>query len=178
MAINGTCEATLTRPQNSYPILARGLEGFNTSRPSRPPRRSSTTATAPGSISGRCATPATSRPRRPRPSQWSFTTGAATTSTSCCATSPRWALLSAGHRAKSSERTATTRAARARRKEAAASPRGPCPRPRQSPRPRPRQSPSPPNALQAAIKQGDYSYLCLRVLCKSGEKCLEMSGVR
>ena len=29
MAINGTCEATLTRPQNSYPILARGLEGFN-----------------------------------------------------------------------------------------------------------------------------------------------------
>ena len=30
-------------------------------RPSRPPRRSSTTATAPGSISGRCATPATSR---------------------------------------------------------------------------------------------------------------------
>ena len=30
MAINGTCEATLTRPQNSYPILARGLEGFNT----------------------------------------------------------------------------------------------------------------------------------------------------
>ena len=36
----------------------------------RPPRRNSTTATAPGSISGRCATPATSRPRRPRPS-WS-----------------------------------------------------------------------------------------------------------
>ena len=29
MAINGTCEATLTRPQNSYPLLARGLEGFN-----------------------------------------------------------------------------------------------------------------------------------------------------
>ena len=30
-------------------------------------------------------------------------------------------------------------------------------------------------ALQAAIKQGDYSHLCLRVLCKSGEKCLQMS---
>ena len=30
MAINGTCEATPTRPQNSYPISARGLEGFNT----------------------------------------------------------------------------------------------------------------------------------------------------
>ena len=29
MAINGTCEATPTRPQNSYPISARGLEGFN-----------------------------------------------------------------------------------------------------------------------------------------------------
>ena len=29
MAINGTWEATPTRPQNSYPILARGLEGFN-----------------------------------------------------------------------------------------------------------------------------------------------------
>ena len=28
-------------------------------------------------------------------------------------------------------------------------------------------------ALQAAIKQGDYSHLCLRVLCKSGEKCLQ-----
>ena len=28
-------------------------------------------------------------------------------------------------------------------------------------------------ALQAAIKQ--YSHLCLRVLCKSGEKCLQMS---
>ena len=56
-------------------------------RPSRPPRRSSTTATAPGSIS--CATPATSRPRRPKTSPWSFTTGAATTSTFCCATSPR-----------------------------------------------------------------------------------------
>ena len=78
--------------------------------------KSSTTATAPGSISGRCATPATSRPRLPRPSPWSFTTGAATTSTSCCATSPRWALLSAGRRAKSSARTATTRAPRARQK--------------------------------------------------------------
>ena len=30
-------------------------------------------------------------------------------------------------------------------------------------------------ALQAAIKQGDYSHLCLRVLCKLGEKCLQMS---
>ena len=30
MAINGTCEAIPTRPQNSYPISARGLEGFNT----------------------------------------------------------------------------------------------------------------------------------------------------
>ena len=30
-------------------------------------------------------------------------------------------------------------------------------------------------ALQAAIKQGDYSHLSLRVLCKSGEKCLQMS---
>ena len=39
------------------------------------PRRNSTTATAPGSILGRCATPATPRLRRPRPSQWSFTTG-------------------------------------------------------------------------------------------------------
>ena len=29
MAINGTCEAIPTRPQNSYPISARGLEGFN-----------------------------------------------------------------------------------------------------------------------------------------------------
>ena len=29
MAINGTCEATPTRPQNSYPIWARGQEGFN-----------------------------------------------------------------------------------------------------------------------------------------------------
>ena len=29
MAINGTWEATPTRPQNSYPILARGQEGFN-----------------------------------------------------------------------------------------------------------------------------------------------------
>ena len=81
-----------------------------------------------GSISGRCATPATSRPRRPRPSQWSFTTGAATTSTSCCATSPRWALLSAGRRAKSLVRRATTTAPRAMRKEA--SRRGPCPWPR------------------------------------------------
>ena len=107
--------------------------------------------------------PATSRPRRPRPSPWSFTTGAATTSTSCCATSPRRALLSAGHRAKSSARTATTRAPRAIKKEA--SPRGPCPWPRLRQRPR----------LQAAIKQGDYSHLCLRVLCKSGEKCLQMS---
>ena len=26
-----------------------------------------------------------------------------------------------------------------------------------------------------ATKQGDYSHLCLRVLCKSGEKCLQMS---
>ena len=78
----------------------------------------------------------------PKPSQWSFTTGAATTSTSCCATSPRWALPSAGRRAKSSARTATTRAARARQ----ASPRGPWPRPRQSPSPRPRQSPSPAGA--------------------------------
>ena len=32
MAINGTCEATPTRPQNSYPISARGLEGFNIKR--------------------------------------------------------------------------------------------------------------------------------------------------
>ena len=30
-------------------------------------------------------------------------------------------------------------------------------------------------ARQAAIKEGDYSHLCLRVLCKSGEKCLQMS---
>ena len=30
-------------------------------------------------------------------------------------------------------------------------------------------------ALQAAIKQGDYSHLCLQVLCKLGEKCLQMS---
>ena len=30
-------------------------------------------------------------------------------------------------------------------------------------------------ALQAAIKQGDYSHLCLRVLCKLGGKCLQMS---
>ena len=126
------------------------LTAGSASRPSRPPRRSSTTATAAGSISGRCATPATSRPRLPRPTPWSFTTGAATTSTSCCATSPRWALLSAGRRAKSSARTATKRAARARQK--AASPRGPWPRLRQRPRPRPRprQSPSPAGALQAA----------------------------
>ena len=33
MAINGTCEATPTRPQNSYPISARGLEGFNRLEP-------------------------------------------------------------------------------------------------------------------------------------------------
>ena len=57
------------------------------------------------------------RPRRPRPSPWSFTTWAAT-STSCCATSPRWALLSAGHRAKSSARTATRHQERGRRKRA------------------------------------------------------------
>ena len=32
MAINGTCEAIPTRPQNSYSISARGLEGFNIRR--------------------------------------------------------------------------------------------------------------------------------------------------
>ena len=37
------------------------------------------------------------------------------------------------------------------------------------------QSPSSWCALQAAIKHGDYSHLCLRVLCKSGEKRLQMS---
>ena len=66
--------------------------------------------------------------------------------TSCCATLPRWALLSAGHRVKSSARTATTRALRARQKEA----RGPCPWPRlrqsPTPRPRPGQGPSPAGA--------------------------------
>ena len=37
MAINGTCEAIPTRPQNSYPISARGLEGFNKKISSPPP---------------------------------------------------------------------------------------------------------------------------------------------
>ena len=32
-----------------------------------------------------------------------------------------------------------------------------------------------PHRLVRAIKQGDYSHLCLRVLYKSGEKCLQMS---
>ena len=50
-------------------------------------RREEAPPTAPDGISGRCATPATSLPRRSRPSQWSFTTEAATTSTSCCAVS-------------------------------------------------------------------------------------------
>ena len=76
----------------------------------------------------------------------------------CCATSPRWALLSAGHRQKSLVRTATTRAPRAIKKEA--SPRGPRPWPRLRQRPRPRPKPLTGwCALQAAIKQGDYSHL-------------------
>ena len=93
--------------------------------------------------------------------------GAATTSTSCCATSPRWALLSAGHRAKSSASTATTRAPRARQKEVAAKPERPMPManaaPKAAPKAKAKAAPRPLTgcALQAAIKQGDYSHLCL-----------------
>ena len=72
--------------------------------------------------------------RRPRPSQWSFTTGAA-----------RLPLPAALHRhdGLSRQQGAARRARRGQRQQGqreqkAASPRGPCPRPRQSPR---RQSP-------------------------------------
>ena len=50
--------------------------------------------------------------------------------------------------------------------------------PKAAPKPKAKAAPRPLSgwcALQAASKQGDYSHLCLRVLCKSGEKCLQMS---
>ena len=52
------------------------------------------------------------------------------------------------------------------------------PMPKAAPKPKAKTAPKPLTgwcALQAAIKQGDYSHLCLRVLCKSGKKCLQMS---
>ena len=157
------------------------LTAGSASRPSRPLRRSSTTAMALGSISGRCATPATSRPRRPRLSEWSFTTGAATTSTSCCATSPRWALLSAGRQLGEDSDNDGTES-----DEEGSESERPMPMAKAAPKAAPKgrakakakAAPRPLSgwcALQAAIKQGDYSHLCLRVLCKSGEKCLQMS---
>ena len=52
------------------------------------------------------------------------------------------------------------------------------PKPKAAPKGKAKAAPRPLSgwcALQAAIKQGDYSHLCLRVLCKLGEKCLQMS---
>ena len=44
-----------------------------------------------------------------------------------------------------------------------------------APKPKAKAAPKPLTGWCALHKQGDYSHLCLRVLCKSGEKCLQMS---
>ena len=134
------------------------------SRPSRPPRRSSTTATAPGSISGRCATPATSRPRLVV-----FHNGGGHDFHFLAALHRTMGSPVSRRRAKSSARTATTRAPRARQK---------APKAKVKAKAKAKAAPKPLTgwcALQTAIKQGDCSHLCLRVLCKLGKKCLQMS---
>ena len=59
--------------------------------------------------------------------------------------------------------------------EAEGSERGPCPCKGRAKGQGQGRAKAPHRLVQAAIKQGDYSHLCLRVLCKSGEKCLQMS---
>ena len=57
----------------------------------------------------------------------------------------------------------------------------PMPMAKAAPKPKAKAAPKPLTgwrALQAAIKQGDYSHLCLRVLSKSGKKCLQMGPLR
>ena len=107
------------------------------------------------------------------------------TCTSCCATSPRRALLSAGRRAKSSARTATTMApqAKARQKEATARPRGPCPwsRPRQSQRPpkakaKAKAAPEPPMSFRPGHTRMGCDLFCSAVSGSSSSTSCASAG--